>query len=411
MLKKKILSFVSLFALPFIAISCGKNVNTSERNEQIEQFTKHAASIKEELENDKLLESLYNCENLDGEFDKPDSDFYKNSYDVFKIYAALKLQENELYFKTKDHEWKIYSGSSLLINEVPNENIFKKYFKQKETKLAYEIKKMLIVFKYLTDQNEDNLKKGNNIAVLDNMIDKTQYNLINYVLQSKPAYKWHIESNQNSNFFSQGSMVLSSWQDYLNIAMDEKYYSKKQRKEIALGIVSDKPNEFSETKLNGYDGLIKNAADGYGDLSSLFVKENFNEGRIVKNYGFFDTKTKTLITPDELKKQPILSWKEDGTNMSITYLHVVVPNFIFDSKLDNKIKGYISFSKNKGPSRTSEKNYFTGKTNELILSFAATDSTLFATAQKYYENLGYKLTPVQTDIQDALKNTKEKQNG
>ncbi|UUD36960.1 Uncharacterised protein [Mycoplasmopsis californica] len=404
MLKKKWLTLVPIAILPVAAISCGKDINTTGKIIQLEQFSKHAQEISNELLLDKTLAKLYGVDNLGAEFDKTtsDSEYYKNAYDAFKIYAALKLQDDSFYFRTKEQEWKIYDNPSLLINEVPSEASFQKYYKNKDTKIASEINKLLLSFKYLSDQNVENLKKGNAIVMLDNLIDEKQYNLINYVLKAKPAFKWHIESQENIDFFSQGSSTLTSWQDYLQISVDQKYYSKKQSKELAFGIVSDEKDKFSETKLYGYDGLVKGALDSYGGLSGIFDRRSFYKDRIVKEYGFYKPDSETLINAEELKTHPILAWKEDGSKMSVTYFHIVIPSFVEEEKRENDVKGYISFL---------EPKYTQEKLRKLTFLFAASDFTIYGDAQKYFEKLGFKLEATHNDMIEALKNKQNEQPG
>ncbi|MDJ1647199.1 HinT-interacting membrane complex lipoprotein P60 [Mycoplasma phocimorsus] len=405
---RKILMLTPITMFPIITISCGKDVKTSERLEQEKKIEADKAFINNAILTKAIVADLYkkDINELLNEFNNENSKYFKNSYELFKIFAAYNLSTNSNFFAEKEEkEWSQFLNFDNIATPgvIPDVKRFKKYFTNPRTKIEFTINKMYLAQKYFLEENEEALKKASPL-VLDYEIDLKNYNLINYLIKNKVSQQWSFVSSNNSDIYSKISEQISKLEDFNNFLIKETTTLNKSAPELLIKNSYNK-SDIDESKLLGYQGFKNNGLAGFEKLNSIFSKEILLKEEIEHRTGFYDYNKEIIIPPNQLSENPIKIYNSKTKKFELAYINVFLPKakkaskqFIekvkkTDSKKYEKFTSYL----------TLDDIYSKEQLEKLSAILSIVDPELDKKVAEFFKSQGYKL-----DVLEEIFNEEKK---
>lgn len=419
-------SISTLAAFPVAAVSCGRVIETPSKKIQ-DDFLK-AGDRKEEIKNiwrQITIASLYNINvtasyNTDNSeyiktFNDTNSQLYKDSLEVFKVYAEDKvfkngadgfyfyeksLQWKEKNYFTKDQELKI---SVLKAGEIPNEEIFRIFWNAEKTGIRAEIQKILFVQKYFEISDKEKLAKLDDKFKYNSSFLKYElenYNLTRYAVEKKPVQLWkktaETKITSEENFFVTQLKTIKSIDTFNAFMKDSEDENKK------ISDIEKITNNAYENQLLGYQGINLN----FSDYSLKWDEKNLQNAEANKLYGFYTPiEDRLILQDDELFKKGYSPYKGSNSNKEIVavYLNQIAPIGQAEVELpkesNEKETEKVKLLSFKG-------TIFQNHLKKLAILFALKDSSLVDTAETAFTKLGYKLNVENDALKEVLKGEK-----
>lgn len=419
-------SISTLAAFPVAAVSCGRVIETPSKKIQ-DDFLK-AGDRKEEIKNiwrQITIASLYNINvtasyNTDNSeyiktFNDTNSQLYKDSLEVFKVYAEDKvfkngadgfyfyeksLQWKEKNYFTKDQELKI---SVLKAGEIPNEEIFRIFWNAEKTGIRAEIQKILFVQKYFEISDKEKLAKLDDKFKYNSSFLKYElenYNLTRYAVEKKPVQLWkktaETKITSEENFFVTQLKTIKSIDTFNAFMKDSEDENKK------ISDIEKITDNAYENQLLGYQGINLN----FSDYSLKWDEKNLQNAEANKLYGFYTPiEDRLILQDDELFKKGYSPYKGSNSNKEIVavYLNQIAPIGQAEVELpkesNEKETEKVKLLSFKG-------TIFQNHLKKLAILFALKDSSLVDTAETAFTKLGYKLNVENDALKEVLKGEK-----
>lgn len=419
-------SISTLAAFPVAAVSCGRVIETPSKKIQ-DDFLK-AGDRKEEIKNiwrQITIASLYNINvtasyNTDNSeyiktFNDTNSQLYKDSLEVFKVYAEDKvfkngadgfyfyeksLQWKEKNYFTKDQELKI---SVLKAGEIPNEEIFRIFWNAEKTGIRAEIQKILFVQKYFEISDKEKLAKLDDKFKYNSSFLKYElenYNLTRYAVEKKPVQLWkktaETKITSEEDFFVTQLKTIKSIDTFNAFMKDSEDENKK------ISDIEKITDNAYENQLLGYQGINLN----FSDYSLKWDEKNLQNAEANKLYGFYTPiEDRLILQDDELFKKGYSPYKGSNSNKEIVavYLNQIAPIGQAEVELpkesNEKETEKVKLLSFKG-------TIFQNHLKKLAILFALKDSSLVDTAETAFTKLGYKLNVENDALKEVLKGEK-----
>lgn len=424
------LSFISpLIAFPLVAVSCGREVKSSELIEQDNLLSSDQLITnieKDWLEN--TVAALYNIDLNNAEtknsylndLQNLNATLYENAKLAFEMYAQTKLNSDGYYFFTQNNTWlkngilnaqeNSQLNTNILASVVPNEEAFKIYWSKTETGIRNEINKMLLVLKYFTISDKEQLKTTIDNFKYDSNLKYSleNYNLIKYALEKRMVQIWKKETSSaisKDDFFIKGYGFIKNVADFNAFLENTTEFTK------TLPNIQKLTNNNYDLELKGYAGFTSNVND-YGlfwDYDSLSkVKPETTSYSLT---GFYDPTTNKLLASlgGDNAYSPYTDNASTSDKAIVVYLNQIAPISEAGEGTDLPISEDSSETK-KVPLLTFKNTPYGTKTNIAKLSFIFfnNDSSLYSNAQSAFAKLGYKITINKAVSQSLADKMKEK---
>ncbi|WP_029608651.1 HinT-interacting membrane complex lipoprotein P60 [Mycoplasma simbae] len=404
---KLLLSTTPAFALPLVAVSCGQNIDSTEKIKQDEEIKKTAVNkLKAQFTNATIL-SLYNIdfqnsESLDSTyittFKNEESQLFKDTYKAFQLYAQNKISSDAYYFAQKVVDWT--SDRTLNAADIqalgviePNTTLTKEQFKvlwlNEKTELRAELEKMLFVNKYFQISDKDNLKKidKNFKYTKDLKYELKNYLLAKYAVDKKYAQIWSKDAENASDdaFFTQGYNNLKDVTTFNDFWKFSNQVKTKLTAEIEFISGHD-----TDKQLLGYKGF-KSSTSSYAlkwDYDSLKNKTHNKE-----LYGYYDVNNERLVNSEIEHGFVINPYKiasSQSNTPTIVYVNQIAPiaatsqTELPNVENDDKQKTSVTLL-------SFDNTMYKDKLDVLSFLFYLNDSSLYESAIKSFAEIGYKI--------------------
>ncbi|AKF41481.1 lipoprotein [Mycoplasmopsis canis] len=390
---KKILPLASLSIFPVLTIACGRDVNTTEKIEQDKLFA--SSNAKDVIELMWLDETLKNVYKISEKSNIENQAFKNEAYQVYKTFVKNELHKDSKYLSKqiadllskgalKSDEFK--KLQSLLNSYLPEISLeqFMILYLNKESNVHLITNKNLLVHKYLTISNEDEIKKvysskydsRKNDYVLDNFI------LIDYLINKKITQTWLYESSSDNDVFTSSFKTINNINDYNEISLKHFDSSKVANSDVLFS------NREFETTLGGYKGLETTSLSF--DYSLATLKE-LTADSVVS--GFYDFSKNNLVKVDSNTKTLAnsISISPEGKKVKISYLNRIVPigkEFTIDNPDASQREKTPKINVKK---LTIEGTYFANDLVKLSTSLYSFDQSLYNSAVDAFVALGNKI--------------------
>lgn len=313
-------------------MSCSTVINSVERTNQINNLLRNSDVF---LDN-KLLTEILNFEysksgtktDTQKAFEDKTSSYFTESWAAFDFYQAYKLKNDPLYFVNKISEWaaKGYLSQDgtadsnldtikklqLGYNQSLTQDQFILIYNNANTLIQNDIKKMVIVNKYLTNANEEDIKKDKKYK--DNINDKnTFYHLINTatkdyflkyeLLTRKLIENWEFKNSNQALLYVFSTLKVNSVDSFNYI--QKNFYSsiiKTQDSRLKLAV----NDNVDTTKLFGYEG-IKTSTNTKGDLDYSI---NGLKSQNTTLSGFWNIASDKIVSINDMKSADFFKGKK-----------------------------------------------------------------------------------------------------
>ncbi|MGP1451456.1 MAG: HinT-interacting membrane complex lipoprotein P60 [Metamycoplasmataceae bacterium] len=416
----------SLALIPTVAISCGIEKDSSTLSAQKNFLNEKARKAEmESLWTKNTISSLYGLDFTKDPlaYEKAMNDknhkLFKDAYKIFKLYWRSKIASDSQFFLKKEVDWKVegiqfykwnngkfektnFSIKEVKEDQVPTEEQFLTLWNTGQTKIRDEVEKFILVDKYLTLENVDQLKK------IDKDYEKNSkeyvnknYNLLKYVINKKPSQLW-LGSTTSENGVAgkiQYNPSIKGYEDFNKYVKDAQK-AKKMNLEQVADLSSKELEKEKETleKLEGYQGIIYDDAKKYGlnwDKKDLLANTNRKN-----KYGFYQPVLGSLITAEELSKNPNGYLVKSGNTTLIAYLMQIAPlsKTFTEKDKDGKDQKVNKF--------TFEGSLFEKHLDDLSYLLYLKDNSLYETAKSAFYTLGYLLEINDPVLKELYKNEK-----
>lgn len=408
--KAKYLLSSVLLTLPALAVvSCGRVENSIEKTKQDEQFkSNEIKTIAENLWTERVLLDLYKDENNDVKslseyLNNKSSKFYKDALLAFNIYASSNLSKDPNFFVKLYAEWNKKGWLTKEEQKVilpyniptvkPGEQVFELIYKNGKTEVNKTINNSLLILKYFSINKEDMLKKlDSNYESNKNKYDLNYFNLISYILDSKPYQVWEYEETNKTNIYVARQKIIASTKDFLELLSDKYDLNYKATENEKL-----LPAREFLTDFGGYKGIVVNDASKYNLDYSYSKLINKNANAVID--GFYSNDSNKKIVPvneDGKLSTTIPLYNDDSKKLKASYVVQIVPTVKEISKEENgssKTEKILSF----------ENSIFENKLTELMIVLSFSDSSLINKAISSFKKIGYKLEPIYEILVETLK--------
>lgn len=419
-------SISTLTAFPIAAVSCGRVVETPSKKIQ-DDFLK-AGARKEEIKNiwrQITIASLYkisasNSYNTDNSeyiktFNDTNSQLYKDSLEIFKVYAEDKVFKNgtdgyyfyenllkwkEKNYFTKDQELKL---SALKAREIPNEEIFRIFWNAEKTGIRAEIEKILLVQKYFEISKKEQLAKLDDKFKYNSSFLKYElenYNLTKYAVQKKPVQLW--KKTAKTKITSEEDFFVAQLKTIKSIDTFNAFMKDSEDEDKKISDIEKITDNAYENQLLGYQGINLN----FSDYNLKWDEKNLQNAKANKLYGFYTPiEDRLILQDDELFKKGYSPYKGSNSNKEIVaaYINQIAPIGQAEVELpkesNEKETEKVKLLSFKG-------TIFQNHLKKLATLFALKDSSLIDTAETAFTKLGYKLKVENDALKELLKGEK-----
>ncbi|VEU76343.1 HinT-interacting membrane complex lipoprotein P60 [Mycoplasmopsis columboralis] len=389
---KFILPSSAILSTAAIAISCGRVENTEQRNKQENLLSN--GDLSKVVEGFWLKATLANLYSVSGSL-LEDETFVNDAYNAYKtklstdqlekpftLYEQLTNWKNQALFSQQQLNVLNDSQSDLFAaNALPNQEQFKVLYAQDKTQVAFEVNKLLLVKKYFEISSESDLQTVNKKNYDDNKdrYQLDQFNLIDYVLNTKIAQVWNYNSNTANDIFSNVSRTILTTNDYNDLLKNKTESSKVATKELLFN-----SNDYEAT-LGGYKGLSSSLNDYSLNNSAAYLLEQNNFANLS---GFYDWTNRKLVGVKENGTlNESIKVTNDNKTIKVSYLNLVAP-IVKEVSKDDKTTKILSFDNTPYFSKLD--------TLKVSLAIFGADS-LYKNAQKAFIALGHKIS-LENDI-------------
>ncbi|TDV24227.1 hypothetical protein BCF59_0179 [Mycoplasmopsis mustelae] len=390
-----------------VAVSCGRNVDTTEKIAQDEKFAdKKVKDVAESIWLEGTVKKLYAI--------TPTQDllanvnFENDAFQAYSTYADFKNQTDSSYM-WKETTKLLQSGllnqadrqalqSLSLYKSKPNKDQFKILFKIDASGVKLNVLKMLLVDKYLTLSNQEEIKKVDDKAYETNKnnYDTNNFFLIDYLVNKKIVQLWQY-SNPGVDIFTIETSQIQNIADYNKIATESYTDSDTVSNDLLFF------NNPYEGKLNDYVGIK--------DANSFNLNNNLQNLKTIVNAselsGFYDPINRKLVKvlDNEELAQPI-AISGDLNKIQISYLNRILP-LAKDIMIDNPKKGETNQpDKIKQTILSMDETPFKNSLIKLIVLLIQNDESLYNKALNAFVALGNKLTVDNDIIKKAVEGEK-----
>ncbi|WP_027121537.1 HinT-interacting membrane complex lipoprotein P60 [Mycoplasma leonicaptivi] len=392
---KKIFLGTSLIAPVSLVVSCGRQVNTDEKNKQEILFSNQ--EIKNIAENVWLENSLKSLYLKIDQSELSESEQYKeDSYQIYKSFLETKFQKDPNYLKKEISELltnaKINSSDLSKLQSIldgnmvkPNKEQFEILYNIDNSPIKTITQKNLIVYRYLTQSDEKDIKITNKDAYTLNKdnYDINNFNLINYLIQKKIVQEWSYKNTSADDIYTKPFRSIASVKDYQDLTQDTSAASK---------IISTDLNILDKSyllSLNGYNGI--KSLDLQLDYSIDKLRQITQPDSLV---GFYDPNNKKLINVNQ-KTQDLLL--DNSLNVSfngktdVAFYNRILPLSVTEL-VDNPDKEKAKETPKINKTYLTLKNsVFSKNLTKLSAMLYDFDDSLYTTAQNAFVELGYKI--------------------
>lgn len=400
----------SLLILPALSVvSCGRVENSIEKTKQDDDFkSDEIKSIAESIWTEKVLLDLYSEENsevkkLSDYLENKESKFYKEALLTFDIYASNNLSKDPNFFVKMYAEWNkkgwlTSEEQKILVpfnipTVKPGTEVFELIYKNGKTEINKTINNSLLTLKYFSINNEEQLKKlDSNFETNKSKYDLNYYNLISYIIDSKPYQVWEYEETNTSNIFVTRNKIISTTSDFKELLAD-KYDLNYRVSENELLL----PNRGYLTEFGGYKGIVVNNASKYNldyTFSKLIAK---NKDSVVNGFYSNNADKKIVSVNNEGKLTTSISlYDEESKKLKAAYVVQIIPTVKEIEKVENdktKVEKILSF----------DESIFKNKLTELMIMLSFSDSSITTKAISSFKKIGYKLEPIYEILKETLK--------
>ncbi|WP_029512922.1 HinT-interacting membrane complex lipoprotein P60 [Mycoplasmopsis iners] len=413
---KKILTLgaiSSVASLPLMIASCGSNtVDSSSKIKQDKMLSSETTtSTIEQNWLELTLTSLYNIEVAENQslldqyqnnLENVSAQSFKDAYLAFSLYAQEKMKTDAFFFNklnitlTKNADISSEEATKLnnetIQNEIPSQELFKIYWKTDKSGVRQDIDKMLLVYKYLTINDVEQLKK-----VVDNFKEDTtmkfaikHYLLSKYALDKKMVQIWQKTTTVNEDsFWLQGYGFISSVNDFNAFFADDAAGANK----ILLATSKEKlTNNEYDTQLKGYSGF-ETSVTKYGlywdyDTLSKFSSAVSNDYSLT---GFYSPAQNKLISnlTSETAYSPYNKDSDTTDKAVVVYVNQIAP--IGQSEMTNLPISEGSTTKEDKRLLSFENTPYADKLDVLSFLFHLKDANLYSLAKTAFSKLGHKI--------------------
>ncbi|MEA4115234.1 hypothetical protein VBM87_00325 [Mycoplasma sp. 744] len=430
---KKIFLFSSVFSLPLITFSCIKTVDSVSKIKQ-DRILSDKITLQK-IEQDWLnltIAHLYNIDltindwenELKNNLQKISEELFNDAYKAFQIYSEDKLNNDSNFFikhnielikqtnifnEKTQKEFNILNQKTVP-GEIPNQEIFNIYWANIQSNIRNEISKMLLVYKYLTINNENQISKIDTTFKKDNTLEVSldAYFLNKYALDKKIAQIWQKNQSQaisDDDFFLQGFGLIANSNDFNNFLKNTEEFNKM----LSENSLQKLTNNIYDIELRGYSGFKENITNynllwSYEDLSKI----NLNEGVTYNLSGFYNPVTKKLI-PNINAENPYSPYQNetDTANKAIiVYLNQITP--IAESEKTTLVKATNNQETEDKILLSFKNTPYAQKMDILSYIFSTIDNSLYTKAQEAFSKLGYKIKLNKNINSTLTENIKEK---
>ncbi|ADV34875.1 Uncharacterised protein (plasmid) [Mesomycoplasma conjunctivae] len=420
-------SISTLAAFPIAAVSCGRVVETPAKKIQ-DDFLK-AGGRKEEIKNiwrQITIASLYkinvtNSYNTDNSeyiktFNDTNSQLYKDSLEIFKVYAEDKVFKNGAdgyYFYEKSLDWKKKNyftkdqeskiSNLLKVGEIPNEEIFRIFWNAEKTGIRAEIQKILLVLKYFEISNKEQLAKLDDKFKYNSSFLKYElenYNLTRYAVQKKPVQLW--KKTAKTKITSEEDFFVTQLKTIKSIDTFNTFMKGSEDESKKISDIEKITDNAYESQLLGYQGINLN----FSNYNLKWDEKNLQNAEANKLYGFYTPiEDRLILQDDELFKKGYSPYKGSKSDKEIVaaYLNQIAPigqpEVELPKESNEKETEKVKLLSFKG-------TIFQNHLKKLAILFALKDSSLVDTAETAFTKLGYKLKVENDALKEVLKGEK-----
>lgn len=408
--KIKYLLSSSLLVLPALSVvSCGRVENSTEKTKQDDDFkSDEIKSIAESIWTEKVLLDLYSEGNneikkLSDYLDNKESKFYKEALLAFDIYASNNLSKDANFFVKMYSEWNKKGWLTAEEQKVlapfniptvkPGAEVFELIYKNGKTEINKTINNSLLTLKYFSINNEEELKKlDSNFETNKAKYDLNYYNLISYIIDSKPYQVWEYEETNTSNIFVTRNKILNTTNDFKELLAD-KYDLNYRVSENEMLL----PNRKYLTEFGGYKGIVVNNASKYNldyTFSKLIAK---NKDAVVDGFYSNNADKKIISVNNEGKLNTSISlYDEESKKLKAAYVVQIIPTVKEIEKVEDdktKVEKILSF----------DGSIFKDKLTELMIMLSFSDTSITTKAISSFKKIGYRLEPIYEILKETLK--------
>lgn len=436
MRKKLWIKLAPVFAvasMPMMAAACGNKVETVSKLKQ-DQLLANQKTI-DGLEKNWLeltIASLYQASEVNGQsvqnsiinsIQESSDQLYKDAYKAFQFYAQSQLEKDEYTFQelnlqlikdaalTPDQASTL--NASVQASITPDENAFKIYWQVDKSQIRQKIAQILLVYKYFTISNKNELKtidKDHFKYDINLKFALNNYNLAKYALDKKMVQIWQKGAKatiSTDQFFMQGYGFISGPESF-NAFLKDTPQSSKMLAPNSSSILTTNPVDL---QLAGYDGFQTNI-DKYGLFWSYdnLKQITSSTSSTYSLTGYFDPTTNKLLNNvnEENQYSPYSNEAETTDKAIIVYLNQIVP--IAQSQ-DTALP--IKDSEPKGSTKnvrllSFENTPYANELDKLSYIFYLKDDSLYKTAQTAFAKLGYKIKIDKSVSQELYNSIKDK---
>ncbi|RIV16273.1 HinT-interacting membrane complex lipoprotein P60 [Mycoplasmopsis gallopavonis] len=401
----KILSLLtssSLIALS--AVSCGREVSTIPKLEQDKRLS-NKDSIKTFAENTWLgntIASLYQV-NLEQAQNYEDvlkalinnQSFANDALRAYNTFLGLQNQKEPGFLAKKINKLLsegILNYDAVLENLTTNPNFdllnaeqFKLLYVNKNTDVALETNKALLVYKYFLINNEADLTKIDSSSFNSNKAkyDLDYFNLVQYALSKKLVQAWGYSASDADAVFVEMFQTIENIDAYNDFLQSKVVGTKK----IYSSEWINKTKQY-QLNLAGYVG-IKSASDFAISFDYELLKQVTNANVYT---GFYDNQSHKIVeVNDDLTLAQPISVANGNSKIEINYINVIVP-IAKDKQLVTGKNQDGSDKKETVKVLTFENTPYQNNLIELATLLSGYDSNLYQNALNAYVKLGYVLT-------------------
>ncbi|MEA4276615.1 HinT-interacting membrane complex lipoprotein P60 [Mycoplasma sp. 21DD0573] len=393
---KKSLYLAPVAFTPLVALSCGVDKNTEEKNKQVILFDKPAVStIAENLWLKSVLQDQYKVEkdtNL-----LSNEKFFNEALIAYKGFLATETQKNNLYLATQLNKWKsngIFNETELaalnaLYRDVYNINLtneqFQILYNNENTNVAFTVNKLLLVKNYFFISDVVVLEKidPSSFNLYGKKYDNKQFNLIKYVISNKTVQLWNYTNDNVNEMYTDANKVIKHVLDYNNLLKNSKEAQNIATADLIFNNVPAKA-EFEAT-MGGYQGIKSNPYKSDYTVDEL-LKVTSPENLV----GFYNLTNGKLVSIDENGQlaEPIPVSK-DGKKVEVAYFAKIVPvakKITVDASENGtkEEKTVLSF----------DQTIYKDSLDKLAIFISISDENLYKNAKAAYITMGYKISSI-----------------
>lgn len=334
LLKFASLSITTLAPAPFL-VACANEVPSSDLLIQRRKVLENFDTFSNNQLWDAILTSQYsdslNGDTLENAFNDINTKYFSDAWNAFDYYQNHTLNKDKLYFVKKVNEWAglgllTQDGSSqsnietfeelnLEYGQTLTKDQFKLIWKNPDTKIQEQVKKMLLAKDYLTNSTEENIKKSkewqdnsNNSSDTNEYLSVSTKNkdfFLNVnLLKKQISDVWEFNSTEASALATFSKFRIKNVENFNLLSRTKiSLVTKKQSSNIALAT----NDSLDVSQLFAYKGLQANSSKE-GDLS--YTIPNLKKQDKIFS-GFLDNATSKIYSLTDFQKSSIFKDKKE----------------------------------------------------------------------------------------------------